>query len=399
MAFPEPTSPAAAPPPARERIPLAEPDLRGRELEYVTDCVRSGWISSIGPYVNRFEEALAAATGSERALTTANGTVALHLALAALGIGPGDEVIVPDLTFAATANAVLYCGGTPVLVDVREEDWGLDPRQVEAAIGPRTKAILPVHLYGHPCDLEAVLDIARRHGLAVVEDAAEALGARWDGRPVGSFGDVACLSFYGNKTITTGEGGACVTSRADLAERMAFLRDHGMNRARRYWHEEVGFNYRMTSLQAAVGLAQIERLGDLVAARRRNAHLYRERLAGLGLQLSGETARAFSSYWMFNLVLPEGAAVGRDELAHRLAAAGIDSRTVFYPLHLMPPYAGLVRPGQSFPASERLGSRGLTLPSATTLVEVEIDRVAAAVRTALGAPAWETSRSAVTTTS
>ncbi len=393
------TSDPTAAPAVRERIPLAEPDLRGRELEYVVDCVKSGWISSIGPYVNRFEEVLAETTGTKRALTTSNGTVALHLALAALGIGPGDEVIVPDLTFAATANAVLYCGATPVLVDVREEDWGLDPSLVEAAITPRTKALLPVHLYGHPCDLEAVLDIAERHRLAVVEDAAEALGARFDDRPIGSFGDIACLSFYGNKTITTGEGGACVTSRADLADRMSFLRDHGMNKARRYWHEEVGFNYRMTSLQAAVGLAQIERLGELVAARRRNAARYRERLDGLGLLLSPETRRSSSSFWMFNVVLPEGAPLDRDALAHALAATGIDSRTVFYPLHHMPPYAKLVRPGQSFPVADRLGARGLTLPSATTLTEDEIDRVANAVRRALGAPAWETSRSAATTTS
>ncbi len=369
---------------ARERIPLAEPDLRGRELEYVIDCVRSGWISSIGPWVDRFERELAQYVGVRRALTTANGTVALHLALAALGIGPGDEVIVPALTFAATANAVLYCGATPVLVDVREEDWGLDPRLVAEAVTPRTRALLPVHLYGHPCDLEPLLALARRHDLAVVEDAAEALGALYDGRPAGSFGDISCFSFYGNKLITTGEGGACLTSRADLAERMALLRDHGMNKARRYWHDELGFNYRMTSLQAAVGVAQLERIEELVAARRRNAAAYRERLADLPVGFPPESARVRSTFWMFNLLLGSEPRWERDEVMRRLATAGVDSRPVFYPLPEMPLYARYVRPGQEFPIASRLGARGLSLPSATTLRPAEIDRVAAAVRSALG---------------
>ena len=382
---------------ARARIPLAEPDLRGNELAYVVDCVRSGWISSIGPYVNRFEAGLAERIGASRALTTANGTVALHLALAALRIGPGDEVLVPDLTFAATANAVLYCGATPVLVDVREEDWGIDPELAAQAITPRTRAILPVHLYGHPCDMARLGELARAHDLAIVEDAAEALGATFDGRPVGSFGDIACFSFYGNKLITTGEGGACVTSRPELAERMSFLRDHGMDKSRRYWHEEVGFNYRMTSLQAAVGLAQLERLEELVAARRRNAAAYRERLAGLPVGVSPETARVRSTFWMFNLVLGDELWGERDRVIQDLAAGGVETRAVFYPLHRMPPYARFARPGQTFPVATRLGERGLSLPSATTLRPDEIDRVAAAVRRVLGSDPCPTPRSTSTT--
>jgi perosamine synthetase len=394
--FAEPIA-ATAVPAVRERIPLAEPDLRGNELAYVIDCVQSGWISSIGPYVNRFEAGLAQLVGAGRALTTSNGTVALHLALAALRIGPGDEVLVPDLTFAATANAVLYCGATPVLVDVREEDWGIDPELAAQAITPRTRAILPVHLYGHPCDMERLCELARAHRLAIVEDAAEALGATYDGRPVGSFGDISCFSFYGNKLITTGEGGACLTSRPELAERMSFLRDHGMDKSRRYWHEEVGFNYRMTSLQAAVGLAQLERIEELIAARRRNAAVYRERLAGLPVGLSPETPRVRSTFWMFNLVLGDEPSWERDRVIRELAAAGVETRAVFYPLHQMPPYARFARPGQAFPVATRLGERGLSLPSATTLRPAEIDHVADAVRRVLGAAPCPTFRSSSTT--
>ncbi len=385
--------------PGRSRIPLAEPDLGGNELLYLRECVESGWISSIGPFVSRFEAELAKRAGARHALSTANGTVALHLALAALGIGPGDEVLVPDLTFAATANAVLYCGATPVLVDVREEDWGIDPALVEAAITPRTRAILAVHLYGHPCDIDPLAAIARRHGLALVEDAAESLAALYKRRPVGSLGDIACFSFYGNKIITTGEGGACVTSRDDLFERMGRLRDHGMNKARRYWHDEVGFNYRMTSLQAAVGVAQLERLDEIVAVKRRNAARYREGLAGTGLELSVEREWARSVFWMFNVVLPEGAPLGRAGLSERLDRAGIDSRQVFYPLHLMPPYRHLVRPGQSFPVADRLGEGGLSLPSASVLTEADIDRVIATIAQAIQETPWETPRSAAITTS
>jgi perosamine synthetase len=374
-----------------EAVPLAEPDLRGNEAIYLQRCLESGWISSIGPFVSDFERRLADFVGVPHALTTGNGTVALHLALAALRIGPGDEVIVPDLTFAATANAVLYCGATPVLVDVSPDDWNLDPAQVAAAISPRTKAILPVHLYGHPCRLDEILAIARAAGVYVVEDAAESLGSRYKGRPSGSHGDISCFSFYGNKLITTGEGGACLTSNPALHERMSFLRDHGMNKKRRYWHEEVGFNYRITSLQAAIGLAQMERIEELLAAKRRNAELYRRGLAELGLEMSGELPGQYSSFWMFNLQLPEN--VDRADLMLKLEARGIATRSVFYPLHQMPPYQRFVRPGQSFPVSDRLSARGLSLPSATTLRPEQIERVCAELRGLLGESSWATAKS------
>lgn len=382
---------------ANDRIPLAEPDLGDRERAYLLECFESGWISSIGSFVQRFESELGRRVERPFVLSTANGTVALHLALAALDLRPGDEVIVPDLTFAATANAVLYCGATPVLVDVREDDWGLDPDAVSRAVTSRTRGILAVHLYGHPCRLEPLLQICRERHLFLVEDAAESLGAIYQGRPVGAFGDIACFSFYGNKIVTTGEGGACVTTRRDLFERMARLRDHGMSKVRRYWHEEVGFNYRMTSLQAAVGLAQLERLEAIVERKRAITERYLEGLRETGLDLPGELPGTRSVFWMFNILAPPSGP-DRDELSRRLDTRGIDTRNVFYPLHRMPPYREFVRPGQRFDVTEELASRGLSLPSSTRLSDAQIDRVVAAVRESLGATVWHRTPSATTTT-
>lgn len=378
------------------RVPLAEPDLGEREREYLVECLASGWISSIGPFVGRFEEALGKFLDRPYVLSTANGTVALHLALAALEVGPGDEVIVPDLTFAATANAVLYCGATPVFVDVSPDDWGLDVEAVVRAITRRTRGILAVHLYGQPCRLEPLLEVCRHHGLFLVEDAAEALGAQYHGRPVGSFGDVSCFSFYANKVVTTGEGGACVTARADLYERMARLRDHGMNKARRYWHEEVGFNYRMTSLQAAVGLAQLERLDVILERRRQITQRYLSGLADTGLGLPKELPGTRNVFWMFNVLAPTDGPT-RDELSSSLDLQGIDSRNVFYPLHQMPPYRRFVASNASFPVSEEFSRRGLSLPSSSRLSDSTVDRVIHALRVALGISSWTPTPYASTT--
>ncbi len=372
---------------AWERVPLAEPDLGDQEREYLLECFASGWISSIGPFVNRFEAELGRQVDRPYVLSTANGTVALHLALAALDVGPGDEVIVPNFTFAATANAVLYCGATPVLVDVCFDDWGLDVEAVERALTPRTRGILAVHLYGHPCRLEPLLELCQARGLFLVEDAAESLGALYRGRPVGSFGDVACFSFYGNKIVTTGEGGACVTARLDLFERMGRLRDHGMNKARRYWHEEVGFNYRMTSLQAAVGVAQLERLNAILKRRREITERYLAGLVDTGLGLPRELPGVRNVFWMFN-VLASPTGPTRDELAQYLDRHGIDSRNVFFPLHQMPPYRRFVPPGATFPVSEELSRRGLSLPSSSRLSDAAVDRVIVTLRQALRVPAW-----------
>src|SRR5581483_301487 len=258
----------------RVHLPVAEPFLGDEELRYVAECVQTGWVSSAGKFVRRFEELFAELFEVEHAVAVSNGTTALHLALLALGIGPGDEVIVPALTFVATANAVTYCGATPVFADSEPTTWNIDPELAAAAVTPRTKAIVAVHLYGHPADLDPLLEL----GVPVVEDAAEAHGARYRGRPVGSLGAVGTFSFYGNKIVTTGEGGMVVTDRADLAARVRQLRDHGMDPDRRYWHPVLGFNYRLTNLQAALGVAQLEKLDAILERKARLAELYAEGL-------------------------------------------------------------------------------------------------------------------------
>jgi len=359
------------------RIPVAEPEFGETELRYVTDCVTSGWISSLGPYVNRFETLLAHFCGVKHAIAVANGTVALHLGLVAARIGKGDEVIVPDMTFVATGNVVHHAGATPVLVDVDAATWNISPRAIEAAITRRTKAIIPVHLYGYPCDMEAIGAIAKRHKLLVIEDAAEALGAELNGRPAGSFGDIASFSFYANKTLTTGEGGLCTTNDDRLAARMRFLRDHAMSPKRRYYHPEIGYNYRLTALQAAFGTAQAERLPDLIEKKQRIAAMYREQLAGIpGLTLPPQRPEARSSYWMFSVLIGRAFGRSRDELAIELRARGIETRPFFMPLHKMPPY----KTPRRFPVATRLGREGLSLPSATRLTAAQVQEVADAIR-------------------
>lgn len=362
-------------------IPVYEPDLSGNELRYITDCVQTSWISSLGEYVRRFEREFADFCGARYGVSVFNGTVALHLALVTLGIGEGDEVIVPTLTFIATANAVTYTGAKPVLVDSEPHTWNLDPARLEEAITPRTKAIIPVHVYGHPVDMEPLLEIARRHGLYVIEDAAEAHGAQYKGRRVGALGDVGCFSFYGNKIVTTGEGGMLVTDDARLAERAAILRDHAMSPERRYWHSEVGYNYRMTNLQAAIGVAQMERVHEMIEIKRRNALCYNTLLAGMrGITLPPEAPWARSVYWMYSILVEESFGAGRDELAAHLKQRGIDNRPFFHPLHTMPPY----RQEIGLPVAERLSQKGLNLPSSSLLREKDIERIVEAIKELAG---------------
>ena len=262
----------------RMHLPVAAPSLGDKELQYVSECVLTGWVSSAGKFVRLFEKALADFCGCDYAVSTSSGTAALHLALLALEIGEGDEVIVPSLTFIATANAVTYTGARPVFVDSEPETWNIDPNKIEEAITSRTRAIIPVHLYGHPTNMDPVMEIASRHGLAVIEDAAESHGARYKGRMVGSIADAGIFSFYGNKIVTTGEGGMVVTSKAELADRIRILRDHGMSTGKRYWHPKLGYNYRLTNLQAAVGVAQMEKITEILRAKE-----------GAGLSLSDES--------------------------------------------------------------------------------------------------------------
>jgi len=357
------------------RMPLVQPSLGGNESKYVNDCLATGWISSQGAYIEKFQNAFAAYMGGGRALCTSSGTTALHLALEALGIGADDEVIVPDFTFGATANVVLHANATPVFVDVDPITWTLDPKAMEAAVTSRTKAVIPVHLYGHPCDMDPIMALARKHGLKVIEDCAEALGAEYKGRKVGLIGDVGCFSFFANKVITTGEGGMVVTNSPDLTAAMSMLRDHGMAPGRRYWHLAAGYNYRMTNLQAAVGLAQLERIDVFLNRRAELAKRYNAYLAGFaGLQLQTQAPWARNIYWLYSLaVRPEHLGMNRDQLAARLQERGIETRPVFHPLHDQPAYrTGIARP---CPVTVDIATRGLSLPTGNEMTGADVDRV------------------------
>ena len=367
-------------------IPVANPSLDGNERAYVLDCLESGWISSQGGYLRKFEAALAEFLGVEHALAVSNGTVALHLALVTLGIGPGDEVIVPDLTFAASASAVIHAGATPVLVDVERTSWTLDLDKAASAIGPRTRAIMPVHLYGQPADMDGVKTLADRHGLLVIEDAAEALGSTWKGRRVGSFGDASTFSFFANKIVTTGEGGMAVFADSTVADRARRLRDHGMNPAKRYWHDEIGFNYRMTNMQAAIGVAQMERIESFIQGKLALAERYRKGLSGIpGVVLPVERAEVLNTYWAYSILLSDCPSMEeRDRVIARLARLGIGTRPLFYPLHSMPAFRAFAG-NRDFSTTDHLSARGLSLPSAVTLKDREVDFVCQSLGSLLAA--------------
>jgi perosamine synthetase len=362
----------------RTHIPVSQPVLGERELVYVSECVLTGWVSSTGRFVTRFEKLFAEFCSVPHAVATSNGTTALHLAMLGLDIGPGDEVIVPSLSFIASANAVKYVGATPVFVDSEPVTWNMDVAAVAAAITPRTKAIMAVHLYGHPADVVALRVLCDTHGLALIEDAAEAHGATVNGQRVGSFGDVSTFSFFGNKIVTTGEGGMLCCHRDDIAKRVRMLRDHGMSPDRRYWHPVLGYNYRMTNLQAALGVAQMERIEEILAAKRRIGREYAAALAGTrGLQLPVEVAPAESVFWLYTvLVDPRVSVVSRDELMAVLRAHRIDTRPLFPPIHLQPIY----NTGQQLPVAEDAAARGLSLPSHASLSSSDIARIAGIVR-------------------
>ena len=365
----------------RTHIPVAQPLLGERELVYVTECVLTGWVSSTGRFVTKFEEMFAKFCEVPYAVSASNGTTALHLAMLGLDIGPGDEVIVPTLSFIASANSVLYTGATPIFVDSEPKTWNMDPEAVARAITPRSKAIMAVHLYGHPADLAALRALCDAHGLYLIEDAAEAHGATFGGKRIGSFGDVAAFSFFGNKIVTTGEGGMLTTRSEELARKMKMLRDHGMSPERRYHHPVLGYNYRMTNLQAALGVAQMERIDEILAAKRRIGREYREGLTDLpGLQLPAELAPAESVYWLFSvLVDPATSAVDRNGLMALLKQESIDTRPFFGPIHQQPVYAT----GQQLRVAEDASARGISLPSHASLSSAEVARIAATVRAAV----------------
>ncbi len=362
----------------RMHLPVAEPVLGERELALVKDCIMSNWVSSIGKYVDRFEELFANFCGSKYAISTSSGTSALHLALLALGIHQGDEVIVPTLTFIATASSVSYTGANPVFVDSEYKTWNIDPDKIEEAISPNTKAIIPVHLYGHPANMDPILEIAKCNNLAVIEDAAEAHGAEYKARKVGGIGDIGIFSFYGNKIITTGEGGMIVTNDSWIAERVRRLRNHGMSTTRRYWHPHLGYNYRLTNIQAAIGVAQIEKIESIVKAKLEIARHYAIGLKGIrGITFPPKEEWAKNVYWLYSILIEEKSfGISRDELIRQLKDMGIETRPLFLPAHTQPIY----HTGQRFMVSEELASRGLSLPSSVSMQHHEIDRVCSAIK-------------------
>ena len=356
------------------RIPLLEPQLIGNELKYVQDCIETNWISSQGKYVQQFEQEFERFHPGMQAITVSNGTVALHLALYALGVGEGDEVIVPNITFAATINAVMHCNATPVLCEINPFTLCIDPTEVEKLISPSTKAILIVHLYGQVCDMDSLMFLVKKHNLLLVEDCAEALGSSWSKKPVGCFGDASTFSFFGNKTISTGEGGMVMFKSNNIAKRARILRDHGMKPEKRYWHEEVGFNYRLTNLQAALGVAQMERLSLIIQKKISIAMSYTKKLVNLPQisQLPISIPKTTHSNWLYTIIFKKE--LDRNLIMSKMLERGIDTRPVFYPLHEMPPYSKFRR-SKSLAHSIRASRSGISLPSSVSLKDDEIEYV------------------------
>lgn len=351
-------------------IPVAEPYLGEREEQYILDCVKSGWVSSIGKYINLFEEKLADYCDAKYAITTSSGTTALHLALVAAGIGPGDEVIVPSMTFVATANAVLYTGAKPVFVDSENTSWNIDPEKIKEKINRRTKAIIVVHLYGHPAQMGPIIKIAKKYNLLLIEDAAEAHGAKYLNKKVGSIGDIGCFSFYGNKIITTGEGGAIVANSKDFIEKAKSLRDHGISKKRKYYNPYLGFNYRMTNLQAALGCAQLKKIDVIIDKKRQIAKLYAGYLkTAKGIILQPEAKWAKNVFWMYSILVSDRRkGKNRDSLIKSLKKKGIDSRPFFFPLHKLSRFKCV----EKMPVADFLGGAGINLPSSVNLTDNQI---------------------------
>lgn len=361
-------------------IPVACPVLNGNEKKYVMECIETGWISSVGKYIKPFEQKFSSFCNTRHAISCGNGTVALHLALLAYDVGPGDEIIVPTLGYVAVANAVTYCGAQPIFVDSEPETWNIDPNQIEKKISHKTKGIIVVHLYGHPVDMEPIMEITKKHNLFLIEDAAEAHGALYKNRVVGSIGDIGTFSFYGNKIITTDEGGMVVTNNNKIAEKIRILKGQGMDPGRRYWFPIIGYNYRMTNIQAAIGLAQLENISWHLDKRREIANLYYKHLREFYdfIELPKEKEWARHSFWMFSILLRDSVKLSRDEFMHMLAKDGIETRPVFYPMHVLPPYNDFQN--DHFSIANSISSRGLNLPMYSNLKKKEIEFISKKIK-------------------
>ena len=368
---------------AHSTVPVNEPLLDGNEEKYLVECIRTGWISSEGPFVARFEEQFAARVGRKHGVAVANGSVALDAAVVALGIGRGDEVILPTSTIISCASAIVRAGATPVLVDCDPQTWNMDPDYVEARITPRTRAIMVVHIFGLPVDMDPVLALAHQHGLKVIEDAAEVIGQTYRARTCGSFGDLSTFSFYPNKHVTTGEGGMIVTDDAALAEKCRSLRNLCFKPEQRFVHDELGWNFRMTNMQAALGVAQLERLDRFIEIKRRMGRRYTAFLANTpGIQLPlAATDFAENIYWVYGLVLGDSIAFDAKESMRRLGALGIGTRPFFWPMHQQPALTRLgLFTGETYPVAERIARRGFYIPSGLALTDAQLQRTAAAVK-------------------
>jgi perosamine synthetase len=361
-------------------IPVCEPLLDGREMKYVMDCIETNWISSAGKYIPQFEEKFSQYCDMPYGIACSNCTTGLHMSMVALGIGPGDEVIIPDFTLIVSANTVILAGAKPVLVDVDAKTWCIDPALIEAKITPRTKAIMVVHMYGHPCDMEAITDVARRHNLFVIEDCAQAHGAEVNGRKAGGLADVACFSFYGNKILTTGEGGMVLCRDKGIAERLQLLRNQGFQEPR-FVHEVMGFNYRITNIQAAIGVAQTEMIEEKIERKRWIGDTYNKLLSGQpDITLPYEAPWAKNVYWMYGIVVQDGFGRTKDELMAMLKTKGVDTRSFFCPMSLQPLFKGsdsrFPDISGEYPVSVDLWNRGLYLPSGLGLTGAQMEEVA-----------------------
>jgi perosamine synthetase len=351
------------------KIPVSEPSIGEEELKNIIDCVKSSWISSKGKYIEEFEDGFSKFCGAKFGVSTSNGTAALHLALVALGVGPGDEVIVPTLTFVSTASIVTYCGAKPVFIDSEPSTWNIDSEKIKEKITDKTKALIPVHLYGYPADMDPILEIARDHGIKVVEDAAESHGAEYKGKKVGSFGDISCFSFYGNKILTTGEGGMCLTNNKGLAGKLKILKNHGMDPQKKYWHTVVGFNYRMTNMQAAIGVAQLQKMDKFIKRKLEIAGLYNSMLKDVDdITIPPNSEWARNVYWMYTVLVEDGFGISKEELMKALESKGIETRPVFHPITDMPPY----KSEEKFPVAKEISRKGVSLPSSVNLKDDEI---------------------------
>jgi len=353
-------------------FPMYRPYLTHREREYVNECLDSTWISSRGEFIGRFERGFADFIGVGHATSVCNGTVALHLGLLAIGVGAGDEVIVPTFTYVASVNMIVATGATPVFVDSVEGTWQVDPAAIERAITSRTKAVMVVHLYGASCDMTAICEICRKRGILLIEDCAEAFGTLYDGKHVGTFGDIATFSFFGNKTITTGEGGMVVSNDPHALDRAYHLKTQAVSPSREYWHDMLGYNYRMTNICAAIGLAQLEHAELILQKKRQVAAWYDNYLAGLPLERQVEPPHSRHSWWLYSILVAPGS---RDELRVHLRDAGIETRPLFPPVHTLPHYAC----GLNFPIAEGISERGINLPSYPDLTEADVRTISSNV--------------------